>query len=71
MPVLEYKVDKNMVQYRYTNCIKDFKMPIKMGNNDNRWIKPATTWQTINLPAAVAAKFSIDPNFYIITKKVD
>ena len=71
VPVLEYKVDKNMVQYRYTNCIKDFKMPIKMGNNDNRWIKPATTWQTINLPAAAAAKFSIDPNFYIITKKVD
>ncbi len=71
VPVLEYKQQGNSLQYRYTNCIQGFQLPLKIKFKGQRWIKPTTAWQTLSLSAEGNNQFSVDPNFYIITKKVE
>ncbi len=71
IPILEYKVDKYKLSYRYANCIKGFNMPLKIIFKTQRWIKPTETWQSLNVYPEGENKFSPDPNFYIKTKKVD
>ena len=70
VPVLEYKLIGSQLKYRYTNCIKDFRLPIKINFNGQKWIKPTQSWQSLNIPAKAVSDFSADVNFYIITKKV-
>ena len=71
IPVLGYKIDGSKLQYRYINCVKDFRLPLKININGNKWINPTEEWQTINLPADSHNTFAVDPNFYIYTKKVE
>ncbi len=71
IPVLEYKIDGGRLQYRYTNCIEGFTMPLKINFKGTRWIKPATAWKTLNLYPEGITDFSVDPNFYINTKKTE
>lgn len=71
IPILEYKQKGNMLQYRYTNCVKGFRLPLKIYFKGARWIKPSEAWQTLNLYPEGSTEFSVDPNFYINTKKVD
>jgi hypothetical protein len=57
--------------YRWTNCIKDFDLPVKFFAATNIWLKPTTSWQTQKLAAAVDAKdCKIDRNFYVNAKNV-
>jgi aminopeptidase N len=71
VPVLEYKQNGYTLQYRYTNTLPGFKMPLKINFKGQRWIKPSTRWQTLNVSPNGDNQFFVDPNFYIITKKVD
>ena len=71
IPVLEYKQDSNKLSYHYTDCIKGFTMTLKVNYKGQRWIKPTEKWQTLNLKTDADTIFSVDPNFYIFTKKVD
>lgn len=71
IPVLEYKQNGYQLQYRYTNCVAGFKLPLKIIFKGQRWIKPSEVWQTLNLYSEGNNTFSVDPNFYINTKKVD
>ena len=71
IPVLEYKIDGYKLSYRYTNCINGFNLPLKIHFKTDQWIKPSTNWNTQNLYPEGNTDFSIDPNFYIKTKKVD
>ena len=71
VPVLEYKVEGNKLSYRYTNCVKDFNMPLKVKFKTEQWIKPTEEWKTLNLYPEGDNSFTVDPNFYIITKKTE
>ena len=71
IPVLEYKVDGHKLSYRYTNCVKGFDLPLKIKFKTEHWIKPTTQWKTLNLYPEGDNSFSVDPNFYIKTKKVE
>jgi aminopeptidase N len=71
IPVLEYKIDGNKLAYRYTNCVKGFNLPLKVKFKTDQWIKPLEKWKTLNLYPEGDNSFSVDPNFYIKTKKVD
>lgn len=71
VPVLEYKVDGNRLSYRYTNCVKGFNLPLKVKFKTEQWIKPTEEWQTLDLYPEGDNSFTVDPNFYIITKKVE
>ena len=71
IPVLEYKQNGYQLQYRYTNCVAGFKLPLKIIFKGQRWIKPSEVWQTLNLYSEGDNTFAVDPNFYINIKKVD
>lgn len=71
VPVLEYKTEGKHLQYRYSHCIKDFRLPLKVNYKGEKWIQPTENWQTLPLSADAATEFSVDPNFYIFTKKVE
>jgi hypothetical protein len=71
IPVLEYKIEGYKLSYRYTNCINGFNLPLKIHFKTDQWIKPTTNWNTQNLYPEGSTDFSVDPNFYIKTKKLD
>ena len=71
VPVLEYKINGYKLSYRYTNCVKGFNLPLKIKFKTDQWIKPAEKWKTLNLYPEGDNSFSVDPNFFIKTKKVD
>ncbi|QEC78532.1 M1 family metallopeptidase [Mucilaginibacter ginsenosidivorax] len=51
IPVLEYRTQGQAVYYHWTNCVKGFKMPVKVyvGSATEQWIAPTEKWQ--KLPA--------------------
>jgi hypothetical protein len=51
--------------------MKGFEMPIKVLGLTNQWINATENWQLAKLNTQLNSDFSIDPNFYIKTKKVD
>ncbi len=67
IPVLEYRLVKNRLHYRWTNCVPGFNMPLKLNTAQTLWLKPAEGWQTIVYKNSA---FLPDQNFYIKTKKV-
>ncbi len=71
IPLLEYKIINNQLSYRYSNCIKGFRMPLRINRSSSQWITPTEEWQTIpwNHPAGV--NFWVDPNFYVRQKQVN
>ncbi|MEN9570438.1 MAG: hypothetical protein RL172_1669 [Bacteroidota bacterium] len=71
IPTLEYQQNGYTLRYRYVNCIKGFNMPLKINFKGQHWIKPTEKWQTLSLYPEGDNTFSVDPNFYINTKKVD
>jgi len=71
IPDFEYKIEGYKLTYRYSNCIKGFKLPIKIAFKGERWLRPTESWKTLSLYPEGDNSFSVDPNFYINTKKVD
>lgn len=71
VPTLEYKQNGYTVQYRYSNCIPGFNMPLKINFKGSRWIKPTEEWKSLSMYPEGDSTFSVDRNFYINTKKVD
>jgi aminopeptidase N len=69
IPKLEYKIVKNKLSFRYTNCIDNFNMPVKIKTDKEILIKPTTQWQTINLEHKVKT-ISLDRNVYVKLEKV-
>lgn len=71
IPTLEYRIIGQQVQYRWTNCIKDFNMPVRVKLNENgfKLIYPATTWRTASISLPDPNKFEVDKGFYINIKR--
>lgn len=66
IPILEYQQNGNELKFRYSNIVKDFKLPIKI--NDNQLINPTTEWQYVKLENFVPVNF--DKNYYIEYKEM-
>jgi aminopeptidase N len=76
IPVLEYKLNKNKsgnyrIQYRWTNCVKGFNLPLKIKMIREQWIKPTQQWQTLLIKGNLKEELTVDRNFYITVKKQD
>jgi aminopeptidase N len=70
IPVLEYSIKGKDLRFRFTNCIKGFGMPVKVKlGNEEKWIRAQEEW-TIISGNSNAGNFTVDKNFYILTKKV-
>ncbi len=65
VPTLELKQNGNKVEYRYTNVVDGFAMPLRLKDSDVI-INPTTNWQTINNSTITKAiDVTINPNYYI------
>ncbi|QJB37871.1 M1 family metallopeptidase [Chitinophaga oryzae] len=71
IPTLEYRIIGQQVQYRWTNCVKDFNMPVrvKLSENGYKLIYPATSWRTASITLPDPNQFEVDKGFYIHVKK--
>lgn len=70
IPVLEYKIDSSSISYRFTNCNRNFTLPVKVNLGRETWITPTTSWKSEQLNDWFDGKtFIIDRNFYIQSKR--
>ncbi len=69
IPMLEYKIKNNKLLFRYTNCLDEFNMPVKIKTDQEILIKPTIQWQTFNLSKKIKT-ISLDRNVYVKLEKV-
>jgi len=67
--VLEYRLVKNKLVYRYTNCVNGFHMPVKITADHDIVLNPTTEWQTLPLVTRVKS-IVVNRNVYVQLKKV-
>ena len=70
IPVLECKVSKNKVDYRWTNCLPNFNMPIKVSLEKGKYafIYPTKEWKSSKTSIKSKSDFKVDENFYVALK---
>jgi aminopeptidase N len=65
IPVFEYYFVSNQLSYRWTNCIGEFEMPLKiMLNEKEKWIYPKTDWQVESIEMK-KVEIVVNRNFYV------
>jgi aminopeptidase N len=70
IPTFEYKFKDNNLEYRWTDCVPGFNMPVKVTlNGKEQWLKPQTDW-IIMLKTPKDAKLEVDKDFYVKVTKV-
>jgi aminopeptidase N len=72
IPVLEYKITGKKLQYRWTNCVAGFDMPVAVnsqqaGSSNRLLLSPTTDWKTIKVKKDTSIE--LDTNFYVEAKK--
>jgi aminopeptidase N len=70
IPSFEYTLNSKSIRFRWANVIDGFNMPLWCTVNGNKTLLlPDDDWQTLSVKNKID-DFSIDPNFYIVTKKL-
>jgi aminopeptidase N len=65
IPTLEYFFKNTTLGFRWTNCVPEFNMPVKVFLNDTEMVlKPATNWKQEEVEIK-NSKLEIDTNFYV------
>ena len=65
LPVLEYLIKGNTLEYRWSNVINKFDLPVKVKiGGDELWLEPTTTWQQMKIKSVKSGLF-INPDFYV------
>lgn len=71
IPVLEYKIQSDNINFRWNSCVPGFSMPVRLAQTKDEWLKPTTEWKTVAGTADLFEKgLQVDRNFYIIVKKL-
>ncbi|WP_136481928.1 M1 family metallopeptidase [Cognatitamlana onchidii] len=69
IPKLELTRKKRKLQYRWTNVVANFDMPVKVKIGDDAiWIYPNSEWKAIETPSS-KTPVVVDKNFYIETNE--
>jgi aminopeptidase N len=69
IPVFEYKLEKDILNFRWNNCVEGFDMPLKISvNNATLFVYPTKEWKQI--PTDKNATIGTDNNFYIQSKNL-
>ncbi len=71
IPTLEYRPVSTGIQYRWTNCVAGFAMPVRVCLGESgpyHDLKPTSQWKT--LPAKNETTLTIDANYYALSKVV-
>ncbi|MFM1879118.1 MAG: hypothetical protein RLZZ241_1984 [Bacteroidota bacterium] len=69
IPTLEYRSNESQLEYRYTNIVSGFDMPVKITLGDNtQWIFPNASWKVLSNPSNNT--MVLDRNFYVNLKSI-
>lgn len=70
VPILEYRMEANILQFRWANTVDGFNMPVTIQwNNKSKRIVPGTQWKSVKMPGSFSIEqLKADRNFYIQTK---
>jgi aminopeptidase N len=66
VPTLEYSQNGEELKFRYTNTVKNLKLPVRIDSEQT--INPTEQWQTVKLKKGSPVQFN--KNYYINYKKV-
>ncbi len=68
IPVFEYKLNDGLLEYKWTNVVDGFKMPIEVFVGDEKIrLNPTQEFKSINIKSE---KISLDKNYYVNINKV-
>lgn len=70
LPTLEYRIKGKTLEYRWTNCVAGFDMPLEVCLDDNgstQRLKPTTAWQKMN---TAGKTLTADADYYVLVKEV-
>ena len=68
IPTLEYKVENQVLKYRWSNTVNNFEMPVQiMVNEQAQWLYPKDSWSLVEIKAL---DIKIDPDFYVKSQKI-
>lgn len=66
IPTLEYRFFGNRLEYRWTNCVKNFEMPLKVKIDGKEiWLNPTAEGGFKDLKNNKKHTLEIDPDFYV------
>jgi aminopeptidase N len=70
IPVLEYRIADGSLQYRWSNVVSGFDMPVEVTLSKDTYgvIRPTERWQTVKIDLASPADFKVDVNYYVNSK---
>jgi len=69
VPELSYRQDGKKLLYRWSNCVPEFAMPVKVTVAGKEiWLEPTTAWQELQV-ASKKASLEVDRNFYVTAAK--
>ncbi len=70
IPVFEYSIKKKKLEYKWTNTVDGFNMPIEISiDGISQWITPETTSNTLKLPSRKST-ITVDKDFYVTVKAI-
>lgn len=72
IPILEYRYKKGKVEYRWTNCVDGFDMPVKVTLSKGVYtmVYPTTEWKSSPSKLGKKGKLVVDENFYVFSSEV-
>lgn len=69
IPELQYKMNNKQLEYRWSNCVDGFNIPVRMlVNNVVKKVNPTTEWK--QMPVKKSATIDVDHNFYVTIKDI-
>ena len=69
IPTFEYKIQANNLEYRWTNCVSSFNIPVKVYlNGKEQWLKPTAEWTNLPFTEKIL-KVEVAKDFYVNTLK--
>ena len=70
IPVLQYRISKNQLLYRWVDIVDNFDIPIKiLVGEEIEWIRPTNNWKILPIDSKEIS-IKVDNNFYITTKNL-
>ena len=72
IPVLQYRLKKGKVEYRWTNCVDGFDMPVQVTLKTGQFqmIYPTTEWKNSTCKLGKKGKFLVQEDFYVYSEMV-
>ena len=70
IPDLEYKIEGQVLSYRYANCVPNFALPVKTNLTAERWITPGKEWQEITIQPPGTNGLKVNSDFYVNVKTI-